>query len=290
MQILQKEEYLIQTIDERKQSNLASFLNAMHYGKPFKSFGLYLFGLVAVAGMFLVIGGIILVLKVKYNNGKNAQSKFSKWHRKIFTWVFPPFIIITLTGALMNIGTEISMPMTSIVSKGEVYQYNRLTRPVLYPDTIKLEKKNDKAEMLEINDLVKRARIIHPDLQFQNIEIKNWNDSSALFIISGYNPYMPFLNGISNKPSITLSGVDGRLIDQQKVLDKHWSGLFYDSIYFLHFLYGVDIFTRFFLATVMLISALALGFGVLLWLEKKARKLEDFHLESLYIKVWVKYL
>lgn len=258
--------------DENKQSRLASFLNAMHYGKPFKAFGSYLFGLVAVAGMFLIIGGIILVLKIKYNKGKNAQSKFSKWHRKILTWVFPPFIIITLTGALMNIGTELSTPMTYMVSNGETHQYNRLTRPVLYPLRKKLEMKNDNAPMLRINDLVKQARKINPDLQFQKIEITNWNDSSALFKISGYNPYMPFLNGISNKPSITLSGFDGRIVDQQKVLDKHWSGLFYDSIYFLHFLFGVDIFTRFFLASIMLITALALGFGVLLWLEKKARK------------------
>jgi uncharacterized iron-regulated membrane protein len=258
--------------DEMFQSQLSYFLNTMHYGKPFNYFGRYLFGLVAVAGMFLIIGGVILVLKVKYNKGKNAQSKFSKWHRKILTWIFPPFILITLTGALMNIGTIVSVPMTYIASKGEAKMYSKLSKPILYPKYKRIKKLNDNVTMLAMNDLVKKAQKINPDLQFQKIEISNWNDSSALFKISGYNPYMPFLNGISNKPSITLSGFDGRLIEQKKVLDKHWSGLFYDSVYFLHFLYGVDIFTRFFLATVMLISACALGFGVLLWLEKKARK------------------
>ncbi|MFY4804741.1 PepSY domain-containing protein, partial [Aliarcobacter butzleri] len=70
----------------------------------------------------------------------------------------------------------------------------------------------------------------------------------------------------------TLSVVDGTLISQQKVMDKHWSGLFYDSVFFLHFLFGVDTFTRLFIATLMTVSTFAIGFGVLLWLEKRARK------------------
>ena len=126
--------------------------------------------------------------------------------------------------------------------------------------------------MLPMNELIKKAKQINSDLDFQRIELINWGDSSALAKLEGYNPYMPFLNGISNKPSITLSGVDGTLISEHKVMDKHWSGLFYDSIFFLHFLFGVDTFTRLFVATLMTISSFALGFGVLLWLEKKARK------------------
>lgn len=43
-------------------------------------------------------------------------------------------------------------------------------------------------------------------------------------------------------------------------------------MYFLHFLFGVDTFTRLLIATIMSISAFGLGFGVLLWLEKKAKK------------------
>lgn len=58
-------------------------------------------------------------------------------------------------------------------------------------------------------------------------------------------------------------------------MDKHWSGLFYDSVFFLHFLFGVDTFTRFLVVAIMSVSTFALGFGVLLWLEKRARKFPD---------------
>lgn len=259
--------------NEGDLSQLSLFLNHMHYGRPFKDFGYILFGFTAVAVMFLVIGGVILILKIKYKNSSSSNvGIFSKWHRKIFTFVFPPFIIITLTGAFMNIGYDGSAPMTYIASKGQTYDIFTLTGPVLFPNEPRLEKKNDNVQMLPINELLKKAKEIAPQIDFQRVKIINWQDSSAIAKFEGYNPYMPFLNGISNNPSVTLSGVDGTLISQQKVMDKHWSGLFYDSVFFLHFLFGVDTFTRLFIATIMVISTFAIGFAVLLYLEKKARK------------------
>ena len=259
--------------NEGDLSQLSLFLNHMHYGRPFKDFGYILFGFTAVAVMFLVIGGVILILKIKYKNSSSSNvGIFSKWHRKIFTFVFPPFIIITLTGAFMNIGYDGSAPMTYIASKGQTHDIFTLTGPVLFPNEPRLEKKNDNVQMLPINELLKKAKEIAPQIDFQRVKIINWQDSSAIAKFEGYNPYMPFLNGISNNPSVTLSGVDGTLISQQKVMDKHWSGLFYDSVFFLHFLFGVDTFTRLFIATIMVISTFAIGFAVLLYLEKKARK------------------
>lgn len=262
--------------NEDKASQLAYFLNSMHYGGPFKTFGYILFGLTAVAVMFLVIGGVILTLKIRYKNSSSSKtSVFSKWHRKIFIWIFPPFIIVTLTGALMNIGYSSSSLMTYISSKGQTHETWSLVGPVLYPQDKILEEKGIKTDMLPMNELLKKAKQINPNINFQRIKITNWNDISASAKFEGYNPYMPFLNGISNKPSVTLSAVDGSLIEQKKVLDKHWSGLFYDSMMFLHLLFGVDTFTRLLIVLIMIVSVFAIGFGVLLWLEKKARKFPD---------------
>lgn len=258
---------------EGDQSQLADFLNGMHYGAPLKRFGYTLFGFVAVGGLFLIIGGIILVIKIKYNNNaKKPVSRFSKLHRKILTWVFPPFIIITLTGALMNIGYAGASPMTYFVTKGETQEVWDIVGPVLYPSNKKVTKEYQTTQMMPIGELIKKAQTINPDIDFQRITLINWKDKSARVKIEGYNPYMPFLNGISNKPSVTLGAVNGELIKQQKVMDKHWSSLFYDSALFLHLLFGVDTFTRLFIAFIMTVSAFGLGFGVLLWLEKKAKK------------------
>ncbi|QKF60001.1 PepSY-associated TM helix domain-containing protein [Aliarcobacter lanthieri] len=263
-------------IDNKEVSNLASFLNQMHYGRPFKDFGVIVFGIMAVGVMFLVIGGVYLILKIKYKNSdKSPTSKFSKWHRKIFIWTFAPFIIITLTGAMFNLGFKGDAVMSYIASKGEATSHTVLAAPYLFPKVQRIDLKNDSVKMLPVSELISKAKEIMPKVDWQRIRIVNYGDSSAIFKLEGYNPYMPFLNGILNKPSVTLSGVDGKLVDKQDVLDRHWSAIFTDIMLFMHFLFGVDTFTRFFIATLMLFSTFALGFGVLLYLEKKSRKFGD---------------
>ena len=83
---------------------------------------------------------------------------------------------------------------------------------------------------------------------------------------------MPFLNGMANIPNITLSGLDGSLINQNKVLDKNWGGIFYDIINYIHLLFVVDDVSRMLVFFIMLITTLAIGFGNMLYLEKRARR------------------
>jgi len=258
---------------EGLNSQLARFLNGMHYGRPIKDVGYTIFGFMAVGVMFLIIGGLILINTLKFkNNGKNQQSTFSKWHRKIFTWVFPPFIIITLTGALMCIGFTGAGPMTYLTTKGEKNDVIALIGPILSPTEKIVKRLNNPKPMMPISELIKKAQEINPQIEFQKLLLVNWKDSTARVELSGYNPYKPFLNGIYNKPKIILSAVDGKVIKDVRVMDRPWSILVADALYFLHLLFGVDIFTRIFIAFIMLSSCFAIGFGVMLWLEKKAKK------------------
>lgn len=260
---------------EGKQSELAHFLNGMHYGEPLKTLGYTIFGFMAVGVMFLIIGGLILINILKFqNNGKNQQSTFSKYHRKIFTWVFPPFIIITLTGALMCIGYTGAGPMTYLTTKGEKSDVLSLIGPVLTPTEAAIKRLNEITPMMPIGKLIKKAQDINPQIQFQQLQLINWKDKTARVELIGYNPYKPFLNGVINKPKVILSAVDGELIKHIKVMDRPWSVLVTDSLYFLHLLFGVDIFTRLFISLLMLSSCFGIGFGVMLWLEKKAKKFD----------------
>lgn len=257
-------------------SQLAKFLNGMHYGDPLKTIGYTIFGFMGVAVMFLIMGGLFLISILKFqNNGKNQQSTFSKWHRKIFTWVFPPFIIITLTGALMCIGYTGAGAMTYITSKGQSADILSVVGPVLSPVEVPVKKLNESAKMMPINILIKKAHNINPQIEFQQLQLINWKDKTARVELIGYNPYKPFLNGIFNKPKVILNAVDGSLIKNIKVLDRSWSVLVFDSLYFLHLLFGVDIFTRLLIVLIMLASCCAIGFGVMLWLEKKAKKFNE---------------
>lgn len=257
---------------EKETSHLAEFLNELHSGKSFRVIGKLLFGFMSVGVMFLIIGGLLLIFYLKFkNNTKNQQGSFSKWHRKILTFTFLPLLLISLTGALMNVGYLGASPMTYLVTKGEDKNIFKVINTVLISNEKPIKSSNIETKMMSINSLIQKAKEINPQIRLHKLQLINWKDKTARIEFTGYNPYKPFLNGVYNKPKIILNAVDGSIIKDVRVLDKRWSVLLTDSVYFIHLLYGVDVLIRFLTAFLMLGACISIGFGVMLWLEKKAK-------------------
>lgn len=267
-----------QTIKDEDKSitHLAAFLNELHYGQPLKLIGRLLFGFTAVGTMVLVITGLMLIYFFKFRyKAKNQQAMFSTVHVKIFTWVFIPFLLITLSGAVMNVGLVSSKPMSKILTKGEANAIDGVVGSVLFPQNKPVKKENNEASMLPLSQLLKKAQTINPELTFKQIRLINWKDSTARADFIGYNPYKPFLNGgIFNIPYVALSVHTGELIENKKVEDTVIPVFIAEGLFFLHFLFGIDIFSRVLVAFLMALCGVAIGFGVMLWLEKKAKKFE----------------
>jgi uncharacterized iron-regulated membrane protein len=261
---------------EKTTSHLAEFLNELHSGKSFRVIGKLLFGFMAVGVMFLIIGGLLLIFYLQFkNNTKTQQGNFSKWHRKILTFAFLPLLLISLSGALMNIGYPGAMPMTYLVTKGEDTNIFKVINTVLLPNEKPIKLANIEVEMMSINSLIQKAKEINPQIRLHALQLINWKDKTARVEFTGYNPYKPFLNGVYNKPKIILNAVDGSIIKDVRVVDRRWSVLLTDSVYFIHLLYGVGIVGRFLTLLLMLLSCIAVGFGVMLWLEKKAKIFDE---------------
>lgn len=261
---------------EDSKTQLARFLNDLHYGKPLMLYGKLIFGFTAVAVMFLIIGGLLLVYKNKFSNkGKNQQVIFSKIHRKIFLITSIPLFLVALTGAFMNISYKTAPAMTYLITKGESAEVVKITNKVLKPRKEIVKTLNKSANMLSINTLLRKAQDINPHITLHKLKLINWKDKSARVEFIGYNPYTPFLNGVYNKPRLVLNAVDASIISNTEVIKASWPILLADSLYFLHLLYNVDIFSRIFMALVMIFSAFAIGFAVMLYLEKKAKKFDN---------------
>jgi uncharacterized iron-regulated membrane protein len=264
--------------DETKEiSYLAGFLNELHYGQPLKLLGRLVFGFSAVGSMLLVISGIVLILMFKFK-GKNTtpQNLFSALHVKIFQWIFLPFFLIILSGAVMNIGLVSSGVMAKILSKGEANSIDGVVGTVLFAQEKPIKPTGNEALMKPISELLIQAKSINENLIFKQIKIINWNDENARVQIIGYDPYKPFLNGgFFNQPHITLKATTGELVDEKKVFDASVPVFVAEGIFFLHFLFGIDIFSRSFVAVLMGLCGIAIGFGVMLWLEKKAKRFDS---------------
>lgn len=262
--------------EDKTVTNLAEFLNQLHYGQPLKLIGRLSFGFVAVGTMVLVITGLILIYLFKFSyKAKNQQALFSTIHVKIFTWAFIPFLLITLTGAVMNVGLIGAGPMSKILTKGEANAIDGVVSSVLFPQNKPTKKENISAVMLPLSELLKKANEVNPQLTFKQIRLINWGDVTAKAEFVGYNPYKPFLNGgIFNIPYVSFNIHTGELIENKKVLDNVFPVFVAEGLFFLHFLFGIDIFSRFLVAFVMALCGVAIGFGVMLWLEKKAKKFQ----------------
>lgn len=261
--------------DESNKSQLAKFINHMHNGRTLFGIGVTIWGFAAVATMFLLIGGLIQSMIVKYKSKtRNNQNRFSKYHRKIFILISIPFLLIFLTGAYMNIGFKNSGLFTYFSTKAETLITWQVVGSVLKPKRTMVKRINEKSTMIPLKKLIKITQKINPDLKLQEIKLLNWKDKSAQIEFIGYNPKYPFLNGVFNHPSIILRGIDGSLVLDKRVLDVPWGGMFADSLYFLHLLFGVDITWRIVMVIIMCLSGLAIGSAVLLWLEKKAKNFD----------------
>ena len=262
------------TDEDKTITNLAAFLNELHYGQPLKLIGRLSFGFVAVGTMLLVITGLILVYIFKFRyKAKNNQALFSTIHVKVFTWLFIPFLLITLTGAVMNVGLISAPPMAKILTKSEANSIDELVGTVLFPQNKPIKKENITVEMLPLSELLIKAKEINEELTFKQIKVFNWNDTTARVEFIGYNPYKPFLNGgIFNIPYVSFNANTGELVENKKVLDTVLPVFVAEGLFFLHFLFGIDIFSRVIVALIMALCGIAIGFGVMLWLEKKAKK------------------
>jgi len=258
-------------------THLASFLNGLHYGKPLKSIGEVIFGFGAIGTMFLLVTGLMLILFYKFRfKANNTQSLFSTIHVKIFTWLFLPFFLITLTGSIMTVGLVSAGPMSQFLTKGEAKSIDEVVGTVLFPRNKPAKKENKTVTMLPLSELLIEAQKINPELTFKQIKVFNWNDSTARAEFIGYNPYKPFLNGgIFNIPYVALNIHTGELLQNKKVLDNAFPVFVAESLFFLHFLFGIDIFSRIAVALMMALCGVAIGFGVMLWLEKKAKRFGD---------------
>jgi len=262
--------------EDKSITNLAAFLNELHYGQPLKLIGRLSFGFVAVGTMLLIITGLILIYLFKFKyKATNQQATFSTVHVKVFTWTFIPFLLITLSGAVMNVGLVSAGPMSKILTKGEASSIDGVVGTVLFPQNRPVKKENIEAKMLPLSELLKKAHEANPQLTFKQIKLLNWNDTTARADFIGYNPYKPFLNGgIFNIPYVSFNIHTGKLIENKKVLDSVVPVFIAEGIFFLHFLFGIDIFSRTLIALMMAMCGIGIGFGVMLWLEKKAKKFE----------------
>lgn len=213
-------------------------------------------------------GGVIQASVFKFpSKTRTLLNTFSRYHRKLFIWIFPVFLLLMITGASIALGLFTAIPMTAMVTKDT----NANIHKILFPWPTPVKAVGEPSPMLPISRLMSKAKEIEPDIVFNQIRLVHWNDRNAQIELTGHHPSLSFLNGGFNMPSITLRGTDGTLVKQTNVMDRVWSLYVVEAFFYLHILPHSGFILRCVVALLMVAVMVGLGFGVMLWLEKKSR-------------------
>ncbi len=259
--------------DEGRTTQLAWFLNGMHYGRPLMKPAIVFFGFIATGALFLMVSGIAMVLEFTYKTtGKTLRGKASWLHRKIFTWTFPIFTMILICATVMGISFDGMGLMTRLATKGEQTNIRPILGPILFPEEKAEPKAFQPARMMPIARLVHLGQEKAPYLSIQRLVLYNWNDKTARIQLERMDRRSPFLNGVTNKPYIILNAVNGAVLKEVRVTDRPWSVWLTEGVYCIHLLFGMNIYWRLAVFGIALASLVAVGCGVLLHLEKKVKK------------------
>ena len=267
--------------DEGRRIGLGFFLHNLHTGRAFyRNVGFTIFGIVAVASIFLILTGLIQVLTIKYSNkGDSALKKSSKWHRKLSIWFFFPILIIFISCAALNLqikgNKKLSEPITQILSNKESTKWPEAIGSTLFPSPEVKKKEGILVTMMPLEKLYAKAREINPNLDYLDMRLYRWNDSSAEIELRGYNPSYPFFNGFINLPSVTLKGSDASVVKIKRVFDAHWIRIFYEFVHFLHFVPFMSFIFKFLLSLVVAGFTIGTAFGIWLYLEKCVKKYDN---------------
>lgn len=262
-----------QITDEGRTTQLAWFLNGMHYGRPLMKPGIIFFGLVSTGALFLVAGGLVLVWGVTYKTtGRTRRGRYSHLHRKIFTWICPVFLLILICATVMGVSFDGMGPMIRMVTKGCQANIRPMIGPVLFPEEKAEPAAGETVPMLPIARLVKKGQNAAPHLKIQRLVLYNWGDKTARIQLEGTDRSAPFLTGVANTPYIILNAVDGTVLKAVKTTDRSWPVLLTEGIYSIHLLFGVNIYLRLSVFMAAVACLIAVGCGIILHLEKQVRK------------------
>jgi len=259
---------MLDTTSDRSFLNV--FFNDLHVGRNIPKIGQLLMGIASILMIFLVLSGVILFI----NKHKPKITFNFKWHRDLSLFLLPYIVVFSLTGAVLGFMLSTASPFAYSATKGENTNMRSLVAPIIFPRD-KVPVKSEEIKMLNIDNLMAKAKNNYKNLEIKKITLLQWNDKNAKIKFSGYLKDNRILTGTINRQYITLSGVDGSIIKKQELDKVHGVNKFLSGFYFFHFLPDETLIVRVIYAVLGIAFMLSLAFGFLIYSNKKASKHKD---------------
>ncbi len=268
--------YTNKVLDTQNEDDLITlFFNDIHVGRNIPVIGQLLMGVASIGFVFLLISGCYLYLLNRKR--KNRENFWFKWHKNL-SLVFVPYILVfALTGSVLGFMLSSSTPFALAVTEANESNMRKLVAPILFPKHKNLSQSEQNVDMLEYSKLYDLATKSYPELTIKSFHIYRWYEHNAHVVFRGYLENARTQSSSVNRLSITLSGVDGRVLAKKTMEDSHLGNRVLSLFYFFHFLVDEEIEVRVIIALLSIVFALSILFGFLIWLEKQKMKHKSQH-------------
>ena len=251
---------------------LSDFFNQLHIGIDIPNIGVFLMGIASVLILFLLFSGLILFFN-KHKKKNKAKKDFNyKWHKNLSIAIAPFILVFALTGSVIGFMFPTSSSFALTASQGEHSNMRSIVGPILFKKDVIPEKSKETVELMNIDDLLEKAKELYPQLQIQKLKLLQWNNKNAQIKFFGYSKKNRIMSGKINRLNITLDAKTGQEISRKTIENSHISSKTLSSFYFLHFIPDETLLFRLVYLVLCVLFILSLIFGFLIWSEKKASK------------------
>lgn len=267
--------YTNKVLDTANETNLiTSFFNDIHLGRNIPTIGQLAMGVASLGIIFLSISGVFLWLVNKKKKATNKRFWF-KWHKDLSLIMLPYIIVFSITGSFLGFMLSTSSTFSQAVTNGEEQSMRKLVTPILFAKEKELKKTEQNVDMIEYSKLFDKAKVIYPNLEIQKIVLTRWYEKNAQIAFVGHLKNNRILTGRINRIKLILSGIDASIIKKETLEKKHIINKVLSTFYILHFLPDEKSTLRLIILFMGILFAISMAFGLLIWIDKKAKKYKN---------------
>ncbi len=251
---------------ERPRSELAGFINELHFRLGIPVVGLYLMGVISVLYGAALIGGLVIhwpKLKKEFfalKHQGNLRRYWKNLHNLVGVISFPFHLIFAVTGAAMGCFALITLTMGALVF-GPQFQGAANDAMEAWPTP---EASGNPATMAGVDRYLATAREQLPELEVGWIELQQYGDENAVVDVGG-----SVAGNVAHHAHVVMRADNAELLTVSAPGARPFNHFLLSPVYSLHFGDYGGLFVRLLYFVLGLLGCLLFVSGNIMWSERR---------------------
>jgi len=251
---------------ERPHSELAGFINELHYRLGIPVVGLYLMGVISVLYGAALIGGLVIhwpKLKKEFfalKHQGNLRRYWKNLHNLVGVISFPFHLIFAVTGAAMGCFAILTLTMGTLAF-GPQFQGAVTDAMEAWPTP---EASGNSVAMAGVDRYLATAREEAPDLRVDWIEFQQYGDENAVVDVAGSVP-----GTVAHHAHVVVRADNAELLTTSLPGSRSLNHFVLSPVYSLHFGDYGGLFLRLLYFVLGLLGCLLFVSGNIMWSERR---------------------